>query len=132
MADLKAHLEELGWEGIQTYIQSGNIIFRSTDDNPGHLAQAIKQKLQDKYAEKDEKGNFITETEIVNGQEIEKPVFGKNEEKVNKEFDDLVSKEIEITSSPLTKSLLTQYKIKPFVISLLREFNFVVETENKC
>jgi len=49
MADLKAHLEELAWEGIQTYIQSGNIIFRSTDNNPGQLAQAIKQKLQDKY-----------------------------------------------------------------------------------
>ena len=49
MANLKAHLEELGWEGIQTYIQSGNIIFRSTDNNPGQLAQAIKQKLQDKY-----------------------------------------------------------------------------------
>jgi uncharacterized protein (DUF1697 family) len=49
MADLKAHLEELGWEGIQTYIQSGNIIFRWIDDNPGQIAQAIKQKLQDKY-----------------------------------------------------------------------------------
>ena len=49
MADLKAHLEELAWEGIQTYIQSGNIIFRSTDNNPGQLAQALKQKLQDKY-----------------------------------------------------------------------------------
>ncbi len=49
MADLKAHLEELGWEGIHTYIQSGNIVFRSTDGNPGQLAQKIKQKLQDKY-----------------------------------------------------------------------------------
>jgi len=49
MADLKAHLEELGWEGIQTYIQSGNIVFRSAEGNPGQLAQKIKQKLQDKY-----------------------------------------------------------------------------------
>ncbi len=49
MADLKSHLDELGWEGIQTYIQSGNIVFRSTDNNPVQLAQKIKQKLQDKY-----------------------------------------------------------------------------------
>lgn len=49
MADLKAHLEELGWEGIHTYIQSGNIIFKSTDGNHAQLAQKIKQKLHDKY-----------------------------------------------------------------------------------
>ncbi len=49
MADLKAHLEELGWEGIQTYIQSGNIVFRSVEGNPRQLAHKIKQKLQDKY-----------------------------------------------------------------------------------
>lgn len=49
MVDLKAHLEELGWEGIHTYIQSGNIVFTSTEDNPSHLAQKIRQKLLDKY-----------------------------------------------------------------------------------
>jgi uncharacterized protein (DUF1697 family) len=49
MADLKAHLKELGYEGIQTYIQSGNIIFRSREYNPVHLAHNIQQKLFDKY-----------------------------------------------------------------------------------
>ena len=49
MADLKGHLEELGWEGIQTYIQSGNIVFSSADGLTVQLAQKIKQKLQDKY-----------------------------------------------------------------------------------
>ena len=49
MADLKAHLEELGWEGIRTYIQSGNIVFKSANGNPVELSQKIKQKLQDKY-----------------------------------------------------------------------------------
>lgn len=49
MADLKAHLEELGYEGIQTYIQSGNIIFKSREDNPVQLAHNIQQKLFDKY-----------------------------------------------------------------------------------
>ena len=63
MADLKAHLEELGWEGIHTYIQSGNIVFRSTDGNPGQLAQAIKQKLQDKYG-------FEVPTLVLDPQEL--------------------------------------------------------------
>jgi uncharacterized protein (DUF1697 family) len=49
MADLKAHLDELGWEGIRTYIQSGNIVFKTADVNPVQLAKKIKQKLQDKY-----------------------------------------------------------------------------------
>jgi len=49
MLDLKSHLEELGWEGIHTYIQSGNIVFSSTEDNPSHLAQLIRLKLLDKY-----------------------------------------------------------------------------------
>lgn len=49
MVDLKAHLEELGWEGIQTYIQSGNIVFTCPEDNPSHLAKMIRQKLLDKY-----------------------------------------------------------------------------------
>ena len=49
MADLKAHLAELGWEGIHTYIQSGNIIFKSDETDTEKLALKIKQKLHDKY-----------------------------------------------------------------------------------
>jgi len=49
MADLKDHIAELGWEGIHTYIQSGNIIFKSAETDPEELAQKLKQKLQDKY-----------------------------------------------------------------------------------
>ncbi len=63
MADLKAHLEELGWEGIQTYIQSGNIVFQSTDTHPLHLAQQIQQKLQEKYG-------FDVPTLVLEAQEL--------------------------------------------------------------
>jgi uncharacterized protein (DUF1697 family) len=49
MADLKTHLEELGWEDIRTYIQSGNLVFKSADNNPVKIAQKIKQKLLEKY-----------------------------------------------------------------------------------
>jgi len=49
MAELKDHIAELGWEAIHTYIQSGNIIFKSAETDPEELAQKLKQKLQDKY-----------------------------------------------------------------------------------
>jgi uncharacterized protein (DUF1697 family) len=49
MADLKAHLEELGWEGILTYIQSGNIIFQCHEDHPEKAAEKITLKLKEKY-----------------------------------------------------------------------------------
>jgi uncharacterized protein (DUF1697 family) len=63
MVDLKAHLEELGWEGIHIYIQSGNIVFKSTDDNHAQLAQKIKQKLHDKYG-------FDVPTLVLSPQEL--------------------------------------------------------------
>jgi uncharacterized protein (DUF1697 family) len=49
MVDLKAHLEELGWEGILTYIQSGNVIFQCHEDNPASAAEKITLKLRKKY-----------------------------------------------------------------------------------
>jgi len=33
MADLKILFEELNFKNVKTYIQSGNIIFQSSDDN---------------------------------------------------------------------------------------------------
>lgn len=49
MIDLRAHLEELGWEGILTYIQSGNIVFHCPEGNPAKIAEEIKLTLKDKY-----------------------------------------------------------------------------------
>lgn len=49
MLDLKAHLGELGWVGIQTYIQSGNILFKCPENNKVEIADEIKLKIKDKY-----------------------------------------------------------------------------------
>ena len=49
MADLQTHLGELGWQGIRTYVQSGNVIFSTANEDAGHLARKITWKLQDKY-----------------------------------------------------------------------------------
>lgn len=49
MAELRAHLEELGFINVETYIQSGNIIFNSGIDNLSELSQQIAQKISQQY-----------------------------------------------------------------------------------
>ncbi len=49
MADLRAYLEELNFQDIQTYIQSGNIVFKSENSSLKNLELLIKNKIQEKY-----------------------------------------------------------------------------------
>ncbi len=50
MADLRVLLEELGLEEVRTYIQSGNIIFKSTTANCTTLEAQIAKRIYDVYA----------------------------------------------------------------------------------
>ena len=49
MADLKAAMEALGLAGVQTYIQSGNVVFRSAEKEAS-LRSRIEQKLAADFA----------------------------------------------------------------------------------
>jgi uncharacterized protein (DUF1697 family) len=49
MADLRALLESLGFAEVQTYIQSGNVVFKSSADDPGELIVRIENAIQKKY-----------------------------------------------------------------------------------
>jgi len=49
MADLRMHFEELNFQDIQTYIQSGNVIFRSKKTTLNNLESLIKNKIFEKY-----------------------------------------------------------------------------------
>ncbi|WP_020529175.1 DUF1697 domain-containing protein [Flexithrix dorotheae] len=49
MAELKAHLSELDFGNIQTYIQSGNVIFDFTETDAKILAGNISAKIKEKY-----------------------------------------------------------------------------------
>ena len=49
MADLKAHMEDLGFSEVQTYIQSGNIIFRVNDLRPEKIEHLISYKIKKEY-----------------------------------------------------------------------------------
>ncbi|HEY9723852.1 MAG TPA: DUF1697 domain-containing protein [Oscillatoriaceae cyanobacterium] len=48
MRDLSALLAELGCQGVQTYIQSGNAVFRAPVGTDG-LAEAISRKIQERF-----------------------------------------------------------------------------------
>jgi len=49
MADLKKHLEDIGFERVETYIQSGNIVFGSELD-PRKLEGLIAEKIKAEYS----------------------------------------------------------------------------------
>ncbi|MDH5366791.1 MAG: DUF1697 domain-containing protein [Cyclobacteriaceae bacterium] len=48
MSDLKDLYEGLGFSAVQTYIQSGNVIFNS-DSNPDKIIGLISQKIKEVY-----------------------------------------------------------------------------------
>jgi uncharacterized protein (DUF1697 family) len=45
MTDLRALLTDLGGQGVQTYLQSGNAVFGHATTDPAQLAQAIENGL---------------------------------------------------------------------------------------
>ncbi len=46
MTDLKRMFESAGLKNVETYIQSGNVIFESTKENVGSLEQRIESQLE--------------------------------------------------------------------------------------
>ncbi len=52
MADLKKTFESLGLESVQTYIQSGNVLFKSSETSPRKLEEEIEATLTKEYTYK--------------------------------------------------------------------------------
>jgi len=63
MADLRKHLEEGGLSKVGTYIQSGNILFRSSLDKKTEVASKISGIIRDKYG-------FDVETIVLTQDEL--------------------------------------------------------------
>lgn len=49
MAELREHLAELPYHNIQTYIQSGNILFGREEAEIGLIEKEIRSKIEEKY-----------------------------------------------------------------------------------
>ena len=48
MADLQKLFESLGFQNVQTYIQSGNVVFESKE-SPQTIVKLIEEKIKDQY-----------------------------------------------------------------------------------
>lgn len=49
MQDLRDMFENMGFENVQTYIQSGNVLFDSGESDPKVLSQSIEKKIESKF-----------------------------------------------------------------------------------
>jgi uncharacterized protein (DUF1697 family) len=49
MADLKTCIEELGFEGVSTYIASGNVLFESGERDAAKLERKIERALEQRF-----------------------------------------------------------------------------------
>lgn len=49
MADLRNMFEKLGFKNVQTYIQSGNVIFDSDEEDSDKLSQSIEEKIKSDF-----------------------------------------------------------------------------------
>lgn len=49
MADLKAMCVSMGYQNVQTYIQSGNIVLETTETNVVVIEEALKQQIKDTF-----------------------------------------------------------------------------------
>jgi uncharacterized protein (DUF1697 family) len=70
MSDLKALYEELKFKDVVTYVQSGNVVFKSEKQPATDLSKKIRKKILEKYS-------FDVPVIIRNSSEIEK-VVSKN------------------------------------------------------
>jgi uncharacterized protein (DUF1697 family) len=50
MADLKTLFSELGFQEVITYIQSGNVVFKSDLKDPLLIENTLKQKIREKFS----------------------------------------------------------------------------------
>ncbi len=64
MADLRAYLTKAGFNNVNTYIQSGNIVFESSEINTALLEDKIKGTIEQYYG-------FIVPTIVLTLLEIE-------------------------------------------------------------
>lgn len=49
MRELQAALEEMGFQQVKTYIQSGNVVFKTAKISPERLSQKIEEKVRSDF-----------------------------------------------------------------------------------
>jgi len=79
MDQLRKAFEELGFEGVKTYIQSGNVIFKAPLQTSGNLVKRIEEKLLRQFGfpvpvvvkTSDELGEVIRNISLIKEKDID-------------------------------------------------------------
>lgn len=104
MADLKKSFEDMGFENVKTYIQSGNVLFNSDENNLAELEKEIEKVLSEKF-------NYISKVVIISQEQLERVVRN-----IPKDFGVYVQDyryDVLFLKLPLTaEEALTQIKIR--------------------
>jgi uncharacterized protein (DUF1697 family) len=69
MTDLKSCFEGMGFTGVSTYIQSGNVLFSSDERDKARLVKKIEQELSERYG-------YTSQIILLTYQELEAIVAG--------------------------------------------------------
>jgi uncharacterized protein (DUF1697 family) len=69
MVDLKSHFESCGFTNVQTYIQSGNVVFCSDIKSRLKIKERIENKIMEVY-------NFSVPTFVLTQSKIEEAIIG--------------------------------------------------------
>jgi len=101
MTDLKSCFEKMGFTGVLTYIQSGNILFTSDEKDKTSLTDKIEQALSERF-------NYQSRVVVLSYKQLKTvvdkapPGFGKNADKYR--YDVLFLKE-PLTSKEMMKKI---------------------------
>jgi uncharacterized protein (DUF1697 family) len=107
MQDLKELLITLGFENVQTYIQSGNVVFESNENDKALLAKQIQTSISDKYA-------FKVPTIVIEASNYQKII------KTNP----FVQKQTDLTKLYL---IFLEEKPKKEAVEMLNELDFALD-----
>lgn len=77
MAELKSHCDSLGFACVQTYLQSGNLIFASKDKSPSKLIQRLEALIKKEFGFE---GRVVIRTSVDLGKVIKKNPMRNHED----------------------------------------------------
>ena len=111
MAELKVHFENLEFENVQTYIQSGNVIFCSKEKDNKKLKKIIESKIHEVY-------NFSVSVIILTKEDLQSAIsnspFNENNSDISKvyiSYLDSIPDEIPLAELDKYKSPTEEFRI---------------------
>lgn len=104
MVDLKTLYESLSFIDVETYIQSGNVLFKSPENDTQKLKAKIETAIKSKYG-------FVVPVQIISKTEMEKVVKNmpfKGEMELNRLFATFLAEKTVLNAMEEIETLKTQ------------------------